>query len=186
MNLEQLKCGPTRKASRSEPNSGNAVLDRLVELLADVLFGMPNVFITGSNVWRPALGIPMPEVTPDLDIILTGGDQEQLREVVKKALNITELLVPTGPSMTEARDTATLEGFKYLTKTGLVVDIWGMADIHRALQQYPQHSHAHARMAWDCEHGALLMYPNTFVPEPDGIPVTLGADETDVLEGFIL
>lgn len=161
-----MAAGPERKVSLAALNSGNAVRSRLVELSAEALFGMPCVFITGSNIWRPALGITMPEVTPDLDIILTGGDQEQLREVVKKALDITELLVPTGPSMTEARYMATLEGFKYLTKTGLVVDIWGMANIYRALQQYPQHSHAHARMAWDCEHEVLLMYPNTHEPEP--------------------
>lgn len=78
-------------------------------------------------------------------------------------LSLADSSYPTAPSMTDDRDAATLPGRKYVAPSGRVVDIWGVERLHQALQQYPEHSHASSRLAWDCEHGCLVMFPNTAV-----------------------
>lgn len=150
-------------------NAANAVkahLDSLGTVTA-ALYGLPNVFITGSNVYRPAMGLP---VSPDadLDVMLIGDEETAASQCVGIALlvGLAHAVAATGPSMTDNRDKATLAGLKYLAPDGRTVDIWGMADVHTALQQYPEHSHASSRMAWDCDRGCLVMYPNTAYTGP--------------------
>lgn len=153
---------PQPKTALTTANTANVVKEHLESLGLGVLFGKAGVYVTGSRVWKLANGLT-PAALADVDIILI-GDEEQtslLRVNVIEALNLSAGLVATGPSMTEDRELATLPGIKYLTQSGLTVDIWGMANIHKALQGYPEHSHASSRMAWDCENGCLLMYPNS-------------------------
>lgn len=154
---------PPFHKSLETPNAANAVRTHLESMgsVTTALFGLPDVFITGSSVWRPALGIPQsPEA--DLDVMLIGNEDEarSRRAGIVGLLALTPTY-DTGPSMPDDRDKATLAGIKYLAPDGRTVDIWGMADVHTALQQYPEHSHASSRMAWDCQHGCLVMYPNT-------------------------
>lgn len=163
--LDELASPPAIRVALTTPNPANAVATHLVsDLGLTPLFGMAGVFITGSNVWRPALGLPT-VADSDIDIMLVGdeADCEMRRDLAVGALSLVASSYPTAPSMTDDRDAAILPGRKYVAPSGRVVDIWGMEQVHSALQQYPEHSHASSRMAWDCEHGCLVMFPNTAV-----------------------
>jgi hypothetical protein len=162
--VDELAAPPPLRVALTTPNPANAVVTHLVsDLQLTPLFGMAGVFITGSNVWRPALGLPT-VIDSDVDIMLIGTSADALVELcvsVIEKLSLADSSYPTAPSMTDDRDAAILPGRKYVAPSGRVVDIWGMERLHQALQQYPEHSHASSRMAWDCEHGCLIMFPNT-------------------------
>lgn len=163
MNFTELfaAMGPRPKVALTWRNPGNVVLDRIIALSLDALSGQPGVFITGSQVWKPVYGLEV-AVDADIDIIVTGDEvlaQERVRSVVR-VLELEDTGILTGPSLEKDREATTVAGAKYSTPAGGTVDIWGMSDIHSALRQYPKESYASAKMAWDCEHGCLLVYPN--------------------------
>lgn len=181
MNLEAIRSDarPLVRNSLTKPNPANTVVNHLVsDLKLAPLFGMAGVFITGSNVWRPALGLPT-VADSDIDIMVVDTPTDtvdELRDAIIEKLSLADSSYPTAPSMTDDRDAAILPGRKYVAPSGRVVDIWGMERLHQALQQYPEHSHASSRMAWDCEHGCLIMFPNTAhkdepMPDAHGDPV---------------
>lgn len=165
MNLEAIRSdGPVIKTALTTPNPANTVVTHLVDTLKlTPLFDMAGVFITGSNVWRPALGLPT-VADSDIDIMVVDTPTDtvdELRDAIIEKLTLADSSYPTAPSMTYDQDAAILPGRKYVRPDGRVVDIWGMKRLHQALQQYPEHSHASSRMAWDCEHGCLIIFPNT-------------------------
>jgi hypothetical protein len=181
MILGQLsKVGSSGKVSLTKPNTANKVLDYVQEAGFGKLLGMPGVFFTGSTVWRWAYGME-PNLVTDVDLLLvedTSSTVWETRDEVVKALGL-KLLGDAAPSMSDGRERAIMPGQKYVAPNGRVVDIWGMAELHTALTEYPEESHASARMAFSAEYGALLMYPNTRAAPPPAQPAA-----ADPFEGF--
>ncbi len=169
-----LDCTPvavvTPKSSLTLENPVNKVLRHLRYLgLAPLLgmpevfvAGMPGVFVVGSQVWTWVYPDRLPLDLADVDIIITGTKESILatRQTIVSLLGLSDLGILTAPSMSDDKDAAVVPGKKY--GMGLsVVDIWGMADIDKALQQFPEHKHASSRVAFDCQRGCLIVYPNT-------------------------
>lgn len=165
MNAAQIGLAdPAIKVALTTPNMANAVLQHLMslEVAPLVQLRLPGTYIAGSNVHRPAQGLPV-DASADVDIIVEGDETLAFvrgLDVIDR-LHLVSSGFDTFPSMLESRDQATMPGVKYLTVGGKTVDLWGMADVHRALMQFPEHSHASSRIAWDCQNGCLIMYPNT-------------------------
>jgi hypothetical protein len=163
MNLNDIEESSPKKVALTYENVANRVKRHVIAAGLEPLFGMPGVFVTGSRVWKTVLMEPQAE-DADVDIMVADhklSTVDETRDDIVERLHLADSSFLTSPSMSEGRVRAIMPGKKYIHPNGLVVDIWGMEEVHRALQEYPEDTHASARMAWDCEHSCLLVYPNT-------------------------
>ncbi len=163
MNWDEAKTpGQGNKVSWTEPNLANLIEAHLRVVLPEAT-GVDGIWVTGSNVWRFVYG-DMPEPGSDIDVIAELQTWTSPRQELKDRLKIVSS-APTAPSTVSRPD---LNGAKHLLEDGRTIDIWenntgvtGIAGVVLMLREYPEHSHAHCRAAYNPSSGMLLVLPNT-------------------------
>lgn len=153
--LSQLKKRPP-KAALPITNVANRVADHVRALVPEA-FQLPDVWVTGSNVWQFLYDME-PQESSDIDIIVA---DEGVRSQLVLLLD-ARCVADTAPS---TRDRVDLGGKKYACADGRSIDIWRYDnDIVTTLRGYPRHSHAHCMAAFCPSTGVLLVIPNPEAP----------------------
>lgn len=166
MNLNDLLANgpPAVKVSKTDPNVANQIRDHLRARIPEA-FEIDGVWVTGSNVWK-FLYDETPDPTSDIDVIceninttdgdLTGPPRSLLR--IRMGATFMADTKPSLPCDVQG------DGANYMAQCR-TIDMWDTADdVIGSLNRYPEHSHAHARAAYNCKTGVLIVLPNPKAP----------------------
>lgn len=158
--IAEAKPMPERKVSRDTPNAANVrewlELGEQFPELVD-----PDVWITGSRVWRRMLGEPIPEGA-DLDVFAT---TTVAYDRVCNALRRRGAIATDRPA--ENRSHARGVGMHFDPppladgSTGIRLDVWyETGDVFAQLAIFPTDGYAHCRAAYNIKRRALVVLAN--------------------------
>lgn len=177
-----MKAGaaPATKVSWTDRNVANDIKDHLQKLVPELFnntvegredssFLKAAVWVTGSNVWRFVYG-DVPDPSSDIDIIVAikgrpvyspshhqwFKEHDEARDHLVKQLGLIQVASTSPSGVAEEK-----KGAKYIDVKGRTFDIWYAHTVQDALADYPEHSHAQARVAYSPAENLLVMLPNS-------------------------
>lgn len=166
------------KISTTHPNLANRIAEHVTRRFPDLARNpMPDVWFTGSNVWRLLYDESVPDGL-DWDIftldeltamqLVTGMSwnlcpafpTREKRSGDRNPVMDPERNIPKLSKKLDADGNAYSDGYCYLTDAG-EVDVWvtGARDALTEIRTYPLASHAHCRAAFSFTDG-LIVLPN--------------------------
>lgn len=158
--IAEAKPMPPRKVSRTTPNMANTIADLKLEVGFPELID-PNIWITGSRVWRRVLG-EWAEASADIDVFATTTEAYDAvcNALLKRGATITE-------RPPENRSHARGVGCRIEPppladgSPGVAFDVWyETGDVFAQLAIFPSDGYAHCRSAYNVARGALVILRN--------------------------
>jgi hypothetical protein len=164
--IEAAKDKAATKVSRTEPNLANDVAAH-IRRIAPELALVPNLWFSGSNVWRILYG-ETPADDADIDVFFAGphrlvtkqgilGDVREAADELVKTLGIQSGDSMHSPVRTGRNEDLYGVGIKALWR-GKKLDIWaGGETVAETLNNYPSRTHAHCRAAFSFTEGLVVL-----------------------------
>lgn len=168
--IDESKAKAATKVSSTTPNVANLIAAH-IQRIAPELAKVPNLWFSGSNVWRWLYAGDPPAEDADIDVFFCGEHRTVWKEGIlgpewhqAADVLIKDLGIPSGDSMhSPVRTGRNLDmygvGIKALYN-GRKLDVWAGGDtVAETLNNYPTTSHAHCRAAFSFTEG-LVVLPN--------------------------
>lgn len=161
--IKKARVNSLTKVALTSPNVANIIAAHIRAVAPD-LVGIPNIWFSGSNVWKHLYG-ETPDADADIDVFFLKACSKELGGYKDPCMYLRAELGLTSADAywlnfkTCANKGSYARGCKFL-HNGRKVDCWqGKDSIAATLNDYPKASHAHCRAAFSFTDG-LVVLPN--------------------------